>query len=105
LFVTVANGVASIDLTPASRRQDHTTSPSANAFRKSRSAVLVPSRRSFCEGGSAALVLRRRRVHRIPCQRPWRSRNAPQVGRDGGKYECDLGQARREIFLQEGLDG
>jgi hypothetical protein len=35
LFVTVANGVASIDLTPASRRQDHTTSPSAKAFRKS----------------------------------------------------------------------
>ena len=30
------------NLTPASGRQDHTTSPSAKAFRKSRSAVLVP---------------------------------------------------------------
>jgi hypothetical protein len=29
LFVTVIGGVASADLTPASRRQDHTTSPSA----------------------------------------------------------------------------
>ena len=29
LFVTVIGGIASTDLTPASRRQDHTTSPSA----------------------------------------------------------------------------
>jgi hypothetical protein len=28
-LVTVIGGVASADLTPASRRQDHTTSPSA----------------------------------------------------------------------------
>jgi hypothetical protein len=26
------------------------------------------------------------------------------VGRDGGKYEFDLGQARRDLFLREGLD-
>ena len=30
LFVTVANDVATVDLTPASRRQNHTTSPSAS---------------------------------------------------------------------------
>ena len=34
-FATIANGVASVDLTPASGRQDHTTSPSANASRNS----------------------------------------------------------------------
>ena len=55
------------NLTPAPRRQDHTTSPSANALRKSHATVLVPVRRSFSEGGSAPLVLRRCRVHRIPC--------------------------------------
>jgi hypothetical protein len=26
------------------------------------------------------------------------------VGRDGGGYRSDLGQARTEIFLQRGLD-
>jgi hypothetical protein len=30
LFVTVISGVATANLTPASRRQDHTTSPSAS---------------------------------------------------------------------------
>jgi hypothetical protein len=53
-------------LAPASGRQDHTTSPSAHAFRKSHSTGLVPVRRSFSEGGSAPPVLRRRCVHRIP---------------------------------------
>src|SRR6201991_1724684 len=32
LVVTVAGGIAPIDLTPASRRQNHTTSPYASAF-------------------------------------------------------------------------
>ena len=44
LFVTVACGVASANLTPASRRQEHTTSPSA----------------------SVRFVKRTARVHRIP---------------------------------------
>ena len=43
-FVTVAGGIASANLTPASRRQDHTTSPSA----------------------SGTLVRSAIRVHRIP---------------------------------------
>jgi hypothetical protein len=32
LFATVAGGNASVDLTPASGRQDHTTSPSASVL-------------------------------------------------------------------------
>src|ERR1700730_4355910 len=44
LFATVAGGIASADLTPASGRQDHTTSPSASA--------------PFVKGAA--------RVHRIP---------------------------------------
>jgi hypothetical protein len=28
----------------------------------------------------------------------------PCVGQDGGGYKSDLGQARRELFLQMGLD-
>jgi hypothetical protein len=40
LFVTVAGGIASANLTPASRRQDHTTSPSArSAHRQARARV------------------------------------------------------------------
>jgi hypothetical protein len=31
-FATVAGGIASTDLTPAPRCQDHTTSPSASAL-------------------------------------------------------------------------
>ncbi len=74
---------SSADLTPASRRQDHTTSPSA------RSALLV------C---SAA------RVHRIP-SRVRDDRETPLcVGRDGEGYRSDLGPTRSEIFLQGGLD-
>jgi hypothetical protein len=39
------------DLTPASRRQDHTTSPSATRLRQEASPGLVPIRRSFSENG------------------------------------------------------
>jgi hypothetical protein len=69
-FLSPSPALLLADLTPASRRQDHTTSPSAPVFRKSRSTVLVPVRRSFSEDRSAPLVLRRRRVHRIPHPRP-----------------------------------
>jgi hypothetical protein len=54
------------NLTPASGRQDHTTSPSAPVSTKAARRSWYRSRRSFSEGGSASLVLRRRRVHRIP---------------------------------------
>jgi hypothetical protein len=81
LFVTVAGGIASANLTPASRRQDHTTSPSArSAHRQARA-----------------------RVHRIP-PRGRDDRDRPSLGRDGAGYESDLGEARRKIFLQTGLD-
>src|SRR5260370_18585263 len=69
------------DLTPASGRQNHTTSPSASAR-----FVKPPSR-----------------VHRIPprvddvAQRP-----SFGTGRDG--YASDLGQVKTNIFLISGLD-
>ena len=72
----------SASLTPASGRQDHTTSPSA-------SAQFVKSAIS---------------VHRIPphvCD----DRETPlRQGRDDSRYRFDLGQARSGIFLQRGLD-
>jgi len=55
LFATVADGIPSANLTPASGRQDHTTSPSATC----RARLALPSRPP----------------HPVP--RPWRSRNAP----------------------------
>src|SRR6267142_2611752 len=69
------------DLTPASGRQNHTTSPYA----------------------AARFVKRTARVHRIPprvddvAQRP-----SFGTGRDG--YASDLGQAKTKIFLISGLD-
>src|SRR5882724_6612198 len=70
----------SADLTPASGRQDHTTSPSA----------------------SARFVKRAACVHRIPLPTSVTIAKRPSVGRDGGGYRSDLGQARSEIFLQVG---
>ena len=82
MFVTVANGVAPIDLTPASRRQDHTTWPSALA--------------SFVDNAAASTASR-------PYVRD--DRETPLcVGRDGRGYRSDLGKVRIEIFLQMGLD-
>src|SRR5712691_6830413 len=69
------------DLTPASGRQNDTTSPSA----------------------SAPFVTCAARVHRIP-PRVRDVRNAPLPGQDSDRYRSDLGQARRKIFLQKGLD-
>src|SRR6202022_4633021 len=60
-FVTVIGGIASANLTPASRRQDHTTSPSA----------------------SARFVKRAARVHRIP-SRVRDDRDTPLVSRKFG---------------------
>jgi hypothetical protein len=69
-------------LTPASRRQDHTTSPSA----------------------SARFVKRAARVHRIS-SRVRDDRDTPLFGeRDGAGCRGDLGQSESEIFLQMGLD-
>ena len=74
--------IISANLTPASGRQDHTTSPSASA--------------PFVKGAA--------RVHRIP-PRVRDDRETPLcVGRDGGSSKFDLGEARSGIFLQMGLD-
>jgi hypothetical protein len=70
------------DLTPASRRQDHTTSPSA----------------------TRALVIRTCRVHRIPHPTFVTIAKRPSCGAGRGRYASDLGEARREIFFQRGLD-
>src|SRR5215208_5735597 len=69
------------NLTPASRRQDHTTSPSASA--------------PFVSGAIS--------VHRIP-PRVRDDRDTPlcEAGRRG--YRSDLGQARTGIFFRIGLD-
>src|SRR3954454_8130991 len=69
------------NLTPASRRQNHTTSPSA----------------------SHAVRHQHVRVHRIP-SRVRDDRERPYMGRDGAGYGFDLGEKRTNIYLQSGLD-
>src|SRR5260370_5886208 len=73
--------VAFANLTPASRRQDHTTSPSA----------------------SARFVKRAARVHRIP-PRVVDVAQRPSFGQDGGSCRSDLPDGLSEIFFQRGLD-
>jgi hypothetical protein len=69
-------------LTPTSRRQDHTTSPSA----------------------SGALVSSTIRVHRIPLRvRDDRERPLKEE-RDGNGDTADLGILKNRIFLIGGLD-
>jgi hypothetical protein len=74
--------IFSADLTPASTRQDHTSSPSA----------------------LGALVRSAFRVHRIP-SRVRDDRDTPLlVGRDGDGYAGDLGSHGTGIFLAMGID-
>ena len=73
--------LSSANLTPASGRQDHATSPSA-------SGTLVSSTIS---------------VHRIPPHVD-DVRNAPLLERDGDGYSADLRFGKTEIFFREGLD-
>src|ERR1700738_1135249 len=80
------------NLTPASRRQDHTTSPSAAA-----PFVCV----SQAEDPIAPMLPRP--PHPLPnvCD----DRETPLcVGRDGGRCRFDLGLRRSGIFFAEGLD-
>src|SRR5207248_11437962 len=69
------------NLTPASRRQDHTTSPSA----------------------SAPFVKSTNRVHRIP-SRVRDDREPPLVGTRRRGYNFDLGQIGNGMFFEMGLD-
>jgi hypothetical protein len=80
-FATVACGLASANLTPASGCQDHTTSPSA-------SAPFVKSASASTASHPAAVT--------IACR--------PSVGRDAKSSRCDLGIVKTEIFLRKGLD-
>src|SRR6202171_3862993 len=72
------------DLTPASRRQDHTTSPSAAT-----SFVRAPLARPT-----------------LPASRPnvRDDGQRPSSGRNGAGSKSDLGLRRSGIFLQRGLD-
>ena len=81
LLVTVAGGIASADLTPTSRRQDHTASPYASASFVSRAAASTASRPYVRDDGQR-----------------------PSSGRDGGSCKSDLGLWRSGIFLLTGLD-
>src|SRR6476620_11243229 len=76
-----ARALALANLTPASRRQDHTTSPSALARFVKRAAASTASR-------PALMTLR----------------NAPLSGRDGRISASDLPDVLSGIFLAEGLD-
>jgi hypothetical protein len=73
--------MVSANLTPASRRQDHTTSPSAAST----------IRQACCH------------VHRIPPHVD-DVRNAPLPGQDGESRRTDLPDGLSGIFFQEGLD-
>jgi hypothetical protein len=87
------------DLTPAPRRQDHTTSPSASA-----PSSCVPE---FAHGEQSAL-----RFARTPnaaastASHPASVTIAirPSVERDGAVYRSDLGLLKIRIFFAMGLD-
>jgi hypothetical protein len=72
----------SADLTPASGRQDHTTSPSAASAHVQRAAASTASRANVRDDRDTPL----------------------SRARDGGGYRSDLGTARTGIFLLKGLD-
>src|SRR5438309_7749003 len=73
--------MTSANLTPASRRQDHTTSPSASVLFVSRTSASIASRPAVVTIASA-----------------------PDVGRDGPGYGFDLPDGESQIFLPMGLD-
>ena len=76
-------GLTLRNLTPASGRQDHTTSPSA----------------------FASLALRHQHVHRIPHPTSVAIARTPLFRvRDGGTSGGDLPDGTSEIFLREGMD-
>ncbi len=91
----------SANLTPASRRQDHTTSPSAESIVRLRTirqltGLIDPPCHPLASPDAAASTASRPASVTIAIR--------PSVGRDGEGYRSDLGQARTEIFLQTGLD-
>ena len=80
-FLSPSSADTSANLTPASRRQDHTTSPSALAlFVKSAAASIASN------PASVTIAIR------------------PSSGVDGCGYKSDLGFRKTRIFFQTGLD-
>jgi hypothetical protein len=63
-FATVAGGITSADLTPASRRQDHTISPSASAPLVNGTSASIASRPAFVT--TRTPLLSRREVRTVP---------------------------------------
>ena len=90
----------SANLTPASRCQDHTTSPHATpslvrsllTAHKSHRPALRSRRAQNAAASTASLPAFVTMA------------NAPLVGWDGKSSKCDLGWLKTEIFLQTGLD-
>ena len=74
--------ISPANLTPASGRQDHTTSPSA----------------------PASFVFRRHRVHHIPLSTFVTMRNAPLIEAGRERYTPDLHFGKTEIFFRKRLD-
>src|SRR5258705_6375896 len=90
----------SANLTPASGRQDHTTSPSA---------AIVSRQRAVDRSQVFRLALRSPRAQNPAASTASRPASVtiairPSVGRDGEGCRCDLGQAKTKIFLRTGLD-
>jgi hypothetical protein len=89
-----------LDLTPASRRQDHTTSPSAATSLVSAPLIahrpFDPPCHHVARLGAAASTASRPASVTIAIR--------PSVGWDGESSRSDLGQAGTKIFLKMGLD-
>jgi hypothetical protein len=78
-FVTVAGGVLTADLTPASRRQDHTTLPSALATPVKRAVASTAPRSAFVT-----------------------LRNAPLCGAGYKSYSANLFSEKQKYFFKKG---
>ena len=91
----------SANLTPASGRQDHTTSPSAASISRQRAVD-----RSQIPKNPPCDHLARSTLPRPPHPIPTfvTMANAPLVGRDARSSRCDLGWTKTGIFLQRGMD-
>ena len=110
-------------LTPASGRQDHTTSPSAPPLEKAARRAWYQSRRSIHEGGSAPVVRAspaRSRACRPPCNglcapdaaastasrlHVRDDRDTPlSVRRDNWIHKSDFSRSRNDLFFTRGVD-
>jgi hypothetical protein len=81
-FLSPSLANESANLTPASRRQDHTTSPSASKTLSS----LAPLAAIASSPASVTIAIR------------------PSSGVDGCGYKSDLGFRKTRIFFRKGLD-